>query len=187
MRIATNKFVSVSYDLNVGEGDERELMECATEEHPLEFIVGTGAMLPALEERLKGLSVGDAFDFSIAPEQAFGEYVEDHVVELSKSMFEVDGKFDSERVREGYTLPMIDANGNIVKGSVLEIIDDAVIMDFNHPLAGETLHFTGKVLAVREATADDVAKLNSCGCGCDCDCNSDDCEDGGCSCGCGKC
>ena len=101
MKITANKFVAVTYDLNVGEGEERELMEKAVAEAPLKFIFGTGAMLPAFEDALKGLEVGDKFDFSIAPADAYGEYVEDHVLDLPKNIFEVEGKFDSEIIKEG--------------------------------------------------------------------------------------
>ena len=107
MKITANKFVAVTYDLNVGEGEERELMEKAVTEAPLKFIFGTGAMLPAFEDALKGLEVGDKFDFSIAPADAYGEYVEDHVLDLPKNIFEVEGKFDSEVIKEGNTVPMM--------------------------------------------------------------------------------
>ena len=100
MKITANKFVAVTYDLNVGEGEERELMERATAETPLKFIFGTGAMLPAFEDALKGLEVGDKFNFSITPADAYGEYVEEHVLDLPKNIFEVDGKFDSEMIKE---------------------------------------------------------------------------------------
>ena len=112
MKITANKFVAVTYDLNVGEGEERELMERATTETPLKFIFGTGAMLPAFEDALKGLEVGDKFNFSITPADAYGEYVEEHVLDLPKNIFEVDGKFDSEMIKEGNTVPMMDSNGN---------------------------------------------------------------------------
>ena len=58
MKIANNKYVAVSYDLNVGEGDERELMEKATAELPLKFVFGMGMMLPAFEKALEGLEEG---------------------------------------------------------------------------------------------------------------------------------
>jgi FKBP-type peptidyl-prolyl cis-trans isomerase SlyD len=185
MNITRNKFVSVVYDLNVGEDDERVLMEQATEDRPLEFIFGVGAMLPSFENQLKGLTLNDAFRFSLAPDQAYGEYAEENVVELSKKLFEVDGKFDAEMVKEGHTVPMMDAEGHRMLGSVLEVNGETVLMDFNHPLAGETLHFSGKIIALREATTDDVAKLSGCGCGCNCSedscaCNS---ENDSCSCG----
>ncbi|MDR1880336.1 MAG: FKBP-type peptidyl-prolyl cis-trans isomerase [Tannerellaceae bacterium] len=180
MKIATNKFVSVTYDLNVGEGDERELMERATPEAPLNFIFGAEMMLPSFEEKLKGLKVGEKFNFTLSPANAYGEYKEEHVIELPKNIFEVDGKFDSEMVMEGHTLPMVDAEGHQMTGSVLEVKEDVVVMDFNHPLAGETLHFSGDVIDVHNPTVEEVTELMAPGCGC----YSNGCEDGGC-CGCG--
>ncbi|MDR2231865.1 MAG: FKBP-type peptidyl-prolyl cis-trans isomerase [Tannerella sp.] len=180
MNISTNKFVSVTYDLNVGDGDERELMERATAQRPLEFIFGTGAMLPAFEEELNGLTEGAEFIFTLTPDKAYGEYEAENLIELPKTMFEVDGQFDDENVIEGSTIPMIDSNGQRLMGSVHEIREDVVIMDFNHPLAGETLHFSGKVIDVHEPTSADMAKFNGDmhdGCG------SGGCE--GCGGGCG--
>ena len=76
MRISKNKFVAVTYDLNVGEDNERELMERATRENPLKFIFGTGMMLKDFEDNLSGLAGGDTFDFLFTPEQAYGELIE---------------------------------------------------------------------------------------------------------------
>ena len=157
MKITANKYVAVTYDLNVGEGEERELMEKATVEAPLKFIYGTGMMLPAFEKALNGLEVGGTFNFSIEPAEAYGEYNEEHVLDLPKNIFEVDGKFDAEMIKEGNTVPMMDSNGNRMNGSVLEVKDDIVVMDFNHPLAGETLHFSGEVIDVHEPTAEEIA------------------------------
>lgn len=177
MKISENKFVAVTYDLNVGEGEERELMEKATPEVPLKFIHGIGMMIPAFEEALEGLEPGDSFDFSLTPEKAYGEYNENHVLELPKNIFEVDGKFDAEMIKEGNTVPMMDADGNRMNGSVLEVREDVVVMDFNHPLAGETLHFKGEVVDVHEPTAEEIAAMTSTGCGGGC---------GGCGGGCGS-
>lgn len=200
MKITANKYVAVTYDLNVGEGEERELMEKATKEVPLKFIFGTNMMLQAFENALNGLEVGDKFDFTIEPADAYGEYNEEHVLDLPKNIFEVDGKFDAEMIKEGNTVPMMDSNGNRMNGSVLEVKDDIVVMDFNHPLAGETLHFSGEVIDVHEPTAEEIASFaapaGGCGCGCDscgggCGCGDNDescgCGDneGGCGCGCG--
>ncbi len=190
MRIAQNKYVAVTYDLNVGEGEERELMERATPEQPLKFIYGIGMMLPAFEDALKGLQAGEAFNFSLAPADAYGEYVDEHVLELEKTMFEIDGKFDAETITEGATVPMMDASGNRLNGSVLEVKEDVVVMDFNHPLAGETLHFSGNVADVHEATPEEIAALTvpagGCGCG-DCGGGCDDTASQNGSCGCGGC
>lgn len=192
MKISPNKFVSLSYDLNVGEGDEKELMEKATPEQPLEFIFGTNSMLEAFEKNVDGLAQGDAFDFVLSPDEAYGEYDDEHVVDLPKNIFEVDGQMDESVVFEGNIIPMMDANGNRLNGSVVSVGDDAIKMDFNHPLAGETLHFTGSVLSVREASAEEIAALfapqgGGCGCGsggCD-SCGDDEEEGGSCGSGCG--
>ena len=78
---------------------------------------------------------------------------------------------------------MRDAEGNTLQGSVLEVRDDVVVMDFNHPLAGENLHFIGEIIEEREATAEEIEQFfgshSGCGCGCSCESESSD----GCSCG----
>ena len=199
MRISKNKLVTVTYDLSVGDENERELMESATIERPLRFIFGTETMLPAFEDKIKELEMGSKFQFSLAPKDAYGEFVEENVIELPKSIFEVNGKFDNEYVKEGVTLPMIGADGQRMNGSVLEVKENVVVMDFNHPLAGETLHFDGKVVDVHEPTEEEIAAMNEamsggCGGGCGCDCEGEGCgDDHGCdegknnggSCGCG--
>lgn len=195
MKIQTNKFVALSYDLNVGEGEQRELMERATPEQPLEFIFGTNSMLEAFEKNLDGFGEGDSFSFTLTPEEAYGEYDDEHVVDLPRNIFELDGKLNEEVVFEGNIVPMMDANGNRLNGSVVSVGDDVIKMDFNHPLAGETLHFSGKVLTVRDSTPEEIAALfapqgGGCGCGCGghdeeeaCGCGSSD--QGGCGCGSG--
>lgn len=168
MKISANKYVTLVYDLHVGEGDERELMEQATTENPLEFIFGTNSMLESFEGHIDGLVEGDTFQFSLSPDEAYGDYDDTKIVELPKNIFEVDGKIDEEILFEGNTVPMMDTSGNRLMGSVVSVEDDIVTMDFNHPLAGETMHFSGSVIGVREASAQEIAALFSdggCGCG----------------------
>ena len=157
MKISDDKMVSLIYELTVDEDGQKELMEKATPEQPLTFMFGMGMMLEAFEKNVEGLEVGDKFSFTLSPEEAYGEYFEEHIAELPKKMFEVDGKFDADRIAEGESLPMMDAKGNRFMGSVLEVKSDIVVMDFNHPLAGETLHFDGEVIDVHEATPQEIA------------------------------
>ena len=200
MQISDNKYVTVTYDLNVGEGEERELMEQATVQQPLEFIFGTNSMLEAFEDQLRGLSQGDTFSFRLTPEEAYGDYDDTKLLELPKNIFEIDGKIDKEVLFEGNTLPMMDSSGNRLVGSVVSIGDEVVTMDFNHPLAGEIMHFEGTVMGVREASVEEIAALFSgggCGCGSGgcgsgeddgCGCGSfDESPAGGCGCGSGGC
>lgn len=181
MSISSNKFVRVSYDLYVGDENERELMEQATPERPLEFIFGMNMMLPDFEQHLFGLNKGDKFDFVLTSEQAYGQREEEAVQELPKSIFTNEqGEFDTTIVFEGNTLPMYTPDGHTVQGSVLEVREDVVVMDFNHPLAGETLHFIGEVLDEHEATSEEIEQFfggHGCGCG-----SGDGC--GGCGGGC---
>jgi FKBP-type peptidyl-prolyl cis-trans isomerase SlyD len=185
MKITDSKYVTLTYDLNVGEGDERELMEQATPERPLEFIFGTNSMLKAFEDNIYGLSEGDSFKFSLTPDEAYGDYDETRIIDLPKSIFEVDGKIDHQMLFEGNTLPMMDSDGNRLTGSVVSITEDTVTMDFNHPLAGETMHFEGVIQEVRDASPEEIAALFSGG-GCGCGNDSCGCGDKGDSCGCGS-
>lgn len=188
MKISPNNFVSLSYDLFVGENGKEELMEKATAEQPLEFIFGTNSMLEAFENNIAGLSTGDTFDFVLTSDQAYGEYNDEHVVELPRNIFEVDGKMDENVIFEGNTVPMMDAGGNRLNGSVVSVGDESIKMDFNHPLAGEDLHFVGKVINVREASQEEIAALFSgggCGCGSGCGCGDKEEESDSCGCGSG--
>ncbi len=197
MKISANKAVSAEYELFVdGEKEgELELMERATRETPLEFIYGVGMMLPKFEENLFGLQAGDSFDFTISNEDAYGPYDDESVIPLERSVFEVDGKIDESMIFEGNVVPMMDSMGNKVRAQIVTITDSHITIDLNHPLAGETLHFKGSVIDVREASAEELAALSGGGCGCHCSCGHDsehhhdshDCgcesESGGC-CGC---
>lgn len=173
MKIETNKYVTLSYDLHVGEEEERELMESATKEAPLEFIFGTNSMLQSFEKQLEGKKAGDSFDFTLSPDEAYGDFDDDKILDLPKTIFEIDGEIDEELLFEGNTIPMMDADGNQLMGSVVEVKEDVVSMDFNHPLAGETMHFVGDVIDVRDASAEEIAALFSQG-GCS------GCADDGC-------
>ena len=188
MKISQNKYVVLAYDLNVGDDDEKELMEQATIEQPMEFIFGTNSMLDAFEKQLEGKEAGTEFNFHLTPDDAYGEYDDAQILELPKNIFEIEGKIDSNVLFEGNVVPMMDSSGSRLMGSVVSIGDDFVTMDFNHPLAGENMYFSGKVLDVRESTAEEIAALFSGG---GCGCGSGGCSSGGCgsnedSCGCGS-
>ena len=157
MTIGSNKVVSVNYHLTGKIGNEaEELIEQTSKEQPFVFLHGSGGLLEDFEKNLNGKKAGDAFDFHIKADKAYGEHNAEYVAELPKKVFEVDGKFDEERVKAGEELPMVDAEGHQMHGLVIEVSADHVVMDFNHPLAGYDLHFSGEVLEVRDATADEL-------------------------------
>lgn len=178
MKIERNRFVTLTYKLRLN-GAEGELIEETGDEKPLEFVFGSGRMLEMFEQKLEGMSAGDAFDFELKANEAYGDVNDDAVVELPKNIFEVSGSIDDELLTVGNTVPMQDAHGNRLNGIVLEVSDEIVKMDFNHPLAGDDLHFSGSVIAVREASEDEI--MDACGSGCE----SGGCNSGGCGSGCG--
>jgi FKBP-type peptidyl-prolyl cis-trans isomerase SlyD len=195
MKIENQKVVSATYELYIaGEDGKEELMEKATEESPLVWCQGEGMMLPAFEQQMAGKEPGERFDFVPAAQDAYGEYLEEGLMELPKKMFfNGDGEFDAERVFVGAIVPMNTVDGQVVKAQVCEITDETVTIDLNHPYAGEDLHFTGVILDIRDVTEGELKAIRSprhgCG-GCGGHCNQDNCENCGEGCekgGCGQC
>lgn len=182
--IENQKVVTLTYELYVaGEDGGEELFEQATVERPLTYCQGEGMMLPAFEAQMAGKEQGDQIDFTIPKEEAYGEYDERGLKTLPKKLFfDGDGEFDAERVFPGNVIPMNTTDGMIVKAMVLEVGDKDVTIDLNHPLAGEDLHFVGKILEVRDVTEGELQAIrNPHRCG-KCKGKCDDCESG-----CGSC
>jgi FKBP-type peptidyl-prolyl cis-trans isomerase SlyD len=156
MTIENNTVASVDYTLSIKGTDEQ--VEQTSKENPFVFIFGAGGLLPDFESNLKGKKPGDAFDFFIDAAKGYGVRDEQNVVMIPIDAFlGEDGKLDSDNVKVGVTLPMVDNEGNRLYGQVLEITSEFVKMDFNHPLAGKDLHFKGAVLDVRMATEQELA------------------------------
>ena len=187
-----HKYITVAYSLYTDNSEGvHELVEQAPVEHPFQFITELGVALEAFEAKLKDLNAGDEFDFTLSVDEAYGPYEQEHVIELPKSTFMLNGRFQKDVIFEGAVIPLVNADGNRFQGLVLEVKDEVVVIDLNHPLAGKELHFKGSVVTSREATESEVTNLiklmsgeGGCGCGCGCD---GDCE-GGCDhdgCGCG--
>lgn len=195
METVENKYITVAYKLYSIENGEKDFTEEAPAEHPFQFISGLGLTLEAFEDQVKDLNVGDKFDFTIPASEAYGEYDDDHVIDLPKDIFVVEGKFDNERIVEGAIVPLMTAEGQRINGSVVEVKEDVVVMDMNHPLAGCDLNFTGEVIVSRPATNEELAEIarmmSGEGCGCGCDSCGGDCGEEGCGdnheCGCGSC
>lgn len=157
MKIQKNKVVTLSYDLRI-ENHESDIIESATPEMPLKFIYGVGKMIPKFEEKIEGKEKEDSFKFMLHSNEAYGEASEDNFIDIPKSSFEIDGKIDEKMLQKGNIIPLQDNQGNRFEGIVDEVKDEAVRMDFNHPMAGQDLYFTGKVLDVRDATEEELKK-----------------------------
>ncbi|MDB5128967.1 peptidylprolyl isomerase [Mucilaginibacter sp.] len=153
MKIQPQHVVSLTYDLYVKKEDGTEgLQESATQEQPLTFLFGTGQMIPKFEEELSTLSTGDTYDFRITASEGYGEFDEEAVANLPLDMFK-----GTDMPQIGEVLPLQDNNGNRFQGQVVSITEDSVIVDLNHPMAGQELHFKGEILNVRPATPEELS------------------------------
>lgn len=154
MKIEKNKVVAVTYDLTV----EGNIVDRATEEAPLDYIQGMHMLIPAFEAALEGLQEGDTFAFTLQPEDGYGPYEDQKLIHLPKSAFTIQGEVREDLMQVGRILPMVGADGSVVNATVTEVKEDGVLMDFNHPMAGKVLDFSGKVITVREATEKELTE-----------------------------
>lgn len=190
MIINLNKHTAITYTLKSGNADGK-VLETVNSTKPVEFIFGKGSLLPSFENNLNGLTAGDDFEFTIPSEEAYGTFNESLIVELNKDMFAQDGVVNEEMLAIGNQIPMQDSQGRRMNGKVTELKEDKVVMDFNHPLAGQALFFSGKVETVREATYDELNPPAHQGCGCgssEGSCSTEkESTDEGCGCGNSSC
>lgn len=156
MKIEKNKVVSLTYTLKSGD-DKGEVIQEVKKDQPFVHLFGVGGLLPAFEQNLSGLVVGDEFGFHLPVKEAYGDVSEADVVELSKEIFMQDGKLDTELLQIGRYIPMKNDDGHVIEGKVISLTDEGVVMDFNHPLAGKDLHFSGEILEVRDANDEEIS------------------------------
>ena len=149
MKIASGRIVSLDYRLHLGDGD---IVDESLPGDPFVYLHGAGQVVPGLERGLEGLIVGDERNLVVEPQDGYGEYQTDGVQEVPRNAFprevqlEVGQQFEA-RSPNGDTFPMI----------VKELRRESILVDLNHPLAGRTLHFDVRVLAVRDATQAELA------------------------------
>jgi len=156
MKIEKNKVVTLTYTLKADNADGAVIQE-VKEDKPFVHLFGVGTLLPAFENNLAGLEVGDEFGFELASKDAYGENSEKDIVKLELSIFMNNGELDKELVQVGKYIPMQNNDGHVIEGKVLSIEDDGIVMDFNHPLSGQDLYFSGKILEVRDALDEELS------------------------------
>jgi FKBP-type peptidyl-prolyl cis-trans isomerase SlyD len=153
MNINSNTVVSITYELHTTTPEGQQVfVERADEDQPLVFLYGVGMMLPKFEEHLAGLQPGDEYSFELSPENGYGEIDASAHVDLPVATFQ-----DQPLPNVGDVIPLQDDKGNQYRAGVTSVHEEYVSVDFNHPMAGKNLIFAGKVLAVREATADELS------------------------------
>lgn len=147
MKVEKGVSVALQYRLTY-DNAEGEFIEETTKEEPLVFTVGEGEMLETFEKNIIGLGVSDKFAFTLEPEEGYGAYQDELVVEYPKETFIVDEDLDEDFLQEGEVIEMKDEEGNVFEGIIEENKLNSVIVNFNHPLAGEPLHFKGYITRI---------------------------------------
>ncbi len=147
MKIEKNKAVQIHYTLK---DDQGEILDSSSEQGPLPYIHGVGALIPGLEKELLGKQAGDKFTAVIAPAEGYGEYDKDQIFEVPADGFDGDDELEL-----GMQVQLDSENGPAV-ATVTNIEGDVVTLDLNHPLAGVSLHFDVEVVAVRDATKQEL-------------------------------
>ncbi|MEA3314695.1 MAG: peptidylprolyl isomerase [Campylobacterota bacterium] len=144
----SNRVISIEYALQ--DASTKEKLDSNVGGAPLEFISGQGQIIPGLESKLVQMNENDSADVLVQPADAYGEYNNEAVQTLPKEQFAgVD-------LVEGMSLYGTGENGETVQVTVSKIEGDNVTIDYNHPMAGKTLMFSVKILAIREATAEEI-------------------------------
>ncbi len=149
MNVADDMVVSITYALEVN----GELLDRADETDPMLFLQGHGNIIPGLEDALYGMEVGDAKEVTVAPADAYGELDPDSRDEIPLEVLPDDYEpviGDALRLRD-------TESEEVFEVFVSEVTDDVVVVDFNHPLAGETLTFQVQIVGLRPATAEELA------------------------------
>lgn len=150
MKIEKNKVVGIHYTLT---DDNNKVLDTSEGKHPLNYLHGCGNLIPGLEAELEGKQLNDDLKVSIQPERAYGVYNKELVFSVSRSNFS-----DPDDIEVG-----VQVQGQMSEGeppsllTVIEVNEDEVVLDGNHPLAGQTLNFEVKVVEVREASAEEIS------------------------------
>lgn len=162
LNVQDDVVISMDYTLRLVDG---EVIDSSEGRGPLQFIQGKGEIIPGLESQLYGLAIGDERDIMVAPADGYGEFDADLFETLPHSVFPPDIELEP-----GMGFRMRTETGEVVVAYVDTVEDDQVVVNLNHPLAGQTLYFNIKIADLRTATPEELAEgLADEGCGCGCE------------------
>ncbi len=149
LTVADGQVVSLDYTLRLDDG---QVIDTTTGQESLEFLQGSGQIIPGLEQALYGMAVGDEKEVELAPADGYGEKNPNAFEIVPRDIFPSD-----MQLTQGMGLHLRDETGRVLVAYVADIRPNDVVLDFNHPLAGETLYFEVKVSALRPATDEEMA------------------------------
>lgn len=145
--VSSGRVVTMHYKLTLDDG---QVVDSSEGGEPMSYLHGAGEIVPGLESALEGRQVGDDLRVSVTPEKGYGHREPAAVQTVQRSVFPPEAKLEV-----GITFQAMDQDQNPLLGTITKIAGDEVTVDFNHPLAGMTLHFEVQLAGVREATAEE--------------------------------
>ena len=150
MKIENDRVIYIAFTLKDESGN---LLDEAPQDEPLPFIYGRGQLIPGLESALKDKQVGESFEVTLTPEEAFGTHEEELLQVATKDMFE---DIDPIEIGMDIEVEMTTDEGEMMTlGRVVKVEGDDVLIDLNHPLAGRVLNYNVNVIDIREMTAEE--------------------------------
>jgi FKBP-type peptidyl-prolyl cis-trans isomerase SlpA len=143
LEIESNTRVTLNFSLTLETGEEVDSNFGAK---PVSFVMGDGSLLPGFERRLLGMRPGDEAEFRIPPEEGFGTPQDDNIQSIPRADFDSDAPLEP-----GMLFSFADAAGGEVPGMIADVGEESVVVDFNHPLSGRTIHFKVRIEGVEPA------------------------------------
>jgi FKBP-type peptidyl-prolyl cis-trans isomerase SlyD len=140
MTIATGSKVSIEYSLTLG---DEQVVDSNVGGQPLQYTQGSGQIIPGLENALSGKKAGDSLTVTVSPDEGYGQVNEEAIIEVQTENLPLEARKVGMQV-QGQT-----PDGQKVQAQVVEMRDQTAILDFNHPLAGKTLHFDVRIVDVQ--------------------------------------
>ncbi len=148
-KVEKDSVVSLDYTLTLDDG---QVVDSSQGREPLDYLHGHGQLIAGLEKELQGMEVGEEKEVTVAPGEGYGERDPNAVEVVPLDIFPADME-----LTPGMGIQLQDGSGQVFQAYVVEVRPDGVVLDFNHPLAGQTLHFNVKVVGVRPATEEELA------------------------------
>lgn len=139
--------VSMEYTLHV----DGELLDTSEGQGPLQFLVGYGNVISGLEKEMMGMKIGDSKDVTVSPAEGYGEFDEEAFMEVPRDQFPKDMQLEVDT-----ELTVRDDTGQARYARIENMDEKTVTLNFNHPLAGEELHFHVKVVSLREPNQEEL-------------------------------
>jgi len=147
--------VKVAYK---GTFDDGHVFDSSEGRELLEFIIGSGQVIPGFNDAIKGMKVGDAKDISLEPKDAYGEKDERLIQEVPKEAF------GDHKIKVGDQIGVRGPTGQVMPVTITAITNDKVTVDLNHPMAGKRLNFNLKLVESKKLTEEEIEAMNSHSC-----------------------